>query len=45
MSRGGLALPRKFGEIITADHNVLSGESESRLEHRYDAVGVQDFNS
>ena len=33
---------RKFGDLITADHNVLNEESESRNSHRY-AVVVQDL--
>ena len=31
-----------FGDLITADHKVLSEESESRNNHRY-AVVVQDL--
>ena len=31
-----------FGDLITADHNILSEESESRNNHRY-AVVVQDL--
>ena len=31
-----------FGDLITADHKVVSGESESRYNHRY-AVMVQDL--
>ena len=31
-----------FGDLITADHKVLSDESESRNNHRY-AVVVQDL--
>ena len=33
---------RKFGDLITADHKVLSGGCESRNNHRY-AVVVQDL--
>ena len=33
---------KKFGELITADHNFLSEESESRNNHRY-AMVVQDL--
>ena len=41
---GGTVVPRAedFGDLITADHNVLSEESESRNNHRY-AVVVQDL--
>ena len=37
------AVPRaeKFGDLITADHKVLSDSFESRNNHRY-AVVVQD---
>ena len=37
-------MPRaeQFGDLITADHKVLSEESESRNNHRY-AVVVQDL--
>ena len=42
--RNGGAVPRaeKFGDLITADHNVLSEEGESRHNHRYTVV-VQDL--
>ena len=42
--RNGEAVPRaeKFGDLITADHKVLSGNCESRNNHRY-AVVVQDL--
>ena len=42
--RTGGALPRaeKFGDLITADHKVLSEGGESRDNHR-DAVVVQDL--
>ena len=33
---------RKFGDLITADHKVLSEGCESRNHHRY-AVVVQDL--
>ena len=33
-----------FGDLITADHKVLSEESESRNNHRF-AVVVQEFNT
>ena len=33
---------KNFGDLITADHKVLSEESESRNNHRYAAV-VQDL--
>ena len=38
------AVPRaeKFGDLITADHKVLSDNSESRSNHRY-AIVVQDL--
>ena len=41
--RNGEAVPRaeKFGDLITADHKVLSDSCESRNNHRY-AVVVQD---
>ena len=41
--RNGGAVPRaeNFGDLMTADHKVLSEESESRNNHRY-AVVVQD---
>ena len=42
--RTGEAAPRadKFGDLITADHKVLSDNCESRNNHRY-AVVVQDL--
>ena len=42
--RNGEAVPRaeKFGDLITADHKVLSEKCESRNNHRY-AVVVQDL--
>ena len=42
--RNGGAVPRavNFGDLITADHKVLSDNSESRNNHRY-AVVVQDL--
>ena len=42
--RNGEAVPRadKFGDLITADHKVLSDNCESRNNHRY-AVVVQDL--
>ena len=42
--RNGEAVPRaeKFGDLITADHKVLSDKCESRNNHRY-AVVVQDL--
>ena len=42
--RNGGAVPRaeNFGYLITADHKVLSENSESRNNHRY-AVVVQDL--
>ena len=41
--RNGEAVPRaeNFGDLITADHKVLSDNCESRNNHRY-AVVVQD---
>ena len=41
---GKASLPRaeKFGDLMTADHKILSEESESRNNHRY-AVVVQDL--
>ena len=40
----GTVVPKadNFGVLITADHKVLSEESESRHNHRY-AVVVQDL--
>ena len=42
--RTGAAVPRAeiFGDLITADHKVLSEGCESRHNHRY-AVVVQDL--
>ena len=42
--RNGEAVPRaaNFGDLITADHKVLSDNCESRNKHRY-AVVVQDL--
>ena len=42
--RAGTVVPRAehFGDLITADHKVLSEESESRNNHRH-AVVVQDL--
>ena len=42
--RVGTVVPREehFGALITADHKVLSEESDSRDNHRY-AVEVQDL--
>ena len=42
--RAGTVVPRAeiFGDLITADHKILSEESESRNNHRY-AVVVQDL--
>ena len=42
--RAGTVVPRAehFGDLITAEHKVLSEESESRNNHRY-AVVVQDL--
>ena len=42
--RNGGAVPRAeiFGELITADHKVLSENCESRNNHRYATV-VQDL--
>ena len=43
--RTGTVVPRAehFGDLITADHKTLSEESESRNNHRYAAVVVQDL--
>ena len=43
--RNGGAVPRaeNFGDLITADHKVLSEGCESRNNHRY-AVVVQDLS-
>ena len=42
--RAGTVVPRaeNFSDLITADHNILNEESESRNNHRY-AVVVQDL--
>ena len=42
--RAGTVVPRAehFGDLITADHQILSEESESRNNHRHAAV-VQDL--
>ena len=42
--RKGEAVPRavNFGDLITADHKILSDNCESRNNHRY-AVVVQDL--
>ena len=42
--RAGTVVPRaeNFGDLITADHKILSEESESRNNHRY-AVVAQDL--
>ena len=42
--RNGEAVPRaaNFGDLITADHKVLSDSCESRNNHRY-AIVVQDL--
>ena len=44
--RNGEAVPRatNFGDLITADHKVLSDNCESRNNHRY-AVVVQDLTT
>ena len=44
--RNGRAVPRaeNFGDLITADHKVLSIRCESRNNHRY-AVVVQDLDT
>ena len=44
--RAGEAIPRaeSFGDLITADHKVLSEGCESRNDHRY-AVVVQDLET
>ena len=43
--RIGGAVPgaEKFGDLITADHKVLSESCESRNNHRYAVVVVQDL--
>ena len=35
MCTDGVVPPTKFGEVITADHKVLSEDNESKLERRY----------
>ena len=44
--RNGEAVPRavNFGDLITADHKVLSDNCESRNNHRY-AIMVQDLTT
>ena len=44
--RNGEAVPRavNFGDLITADHKILSDHCESRNNHRY-AVVVQDLET
>ena len=44
--RAGTVVRRaeRFGDLITVDNKVLSGESESRHNHRY-AVVVQDVDT
>ena len=44
--RNGEAVPRaaNFGDLMTADHKVLSDNCESRNNHRY-AVVVQDLST
>ena len=44
--RAGTVVPKadNFGDFITADHKILSEESESRSNYRY-AVVVQDLAS
>ena len=44
--RAGAAMPRasNFGDLVTADHKVLSEGRESRNNHRY-AVVVQDLTT
>ena len=44
--RNGEAVPRaeNFGDLITADHKVLSENCESRNSHRY-AIVVQDSDT
>ena len=39
---GAAPRPENFGDLITADHNVLSESCESRSNHRY-AIVVQDL--
>ena len=41
-SGGAVNRAENFGDLITADHNVLSDNCESRNNHRY-AVVVQDL--
>ena len=41
-NRGAVPRAEKFGDLITADHKVLSDNCESRNNHRY-AVVVQDL--
>ena len=45
--RAGRVVPRagNFGDLITADHKTLSGESESRNNHRYCRGGTRFGNS
>ena len=42
LAEGAVPRAENFGDLITADHKVLSGGCESRNNHRY-AVVVQDL--
>ena len=44
MRKDVLEHPERFGEVITAGHEVLGEESESIVQHPY-ALVVQDFFS
>ena len=41
-NEGSIPRAARFGDLITADHKVLNGRSDSRNNHRY-AVVVQDL--
>ena len=45
-TRAGTVVPRaeKFGDLITADHKILSEGSESRNNHRYDPCQTKNFS-
>ena len=38
-----IKVAERFGDVITADHKILTEEQESRKHHKYAAVVVQDL--
>ena len=38
MRRDGPELSEQFGALLTADHRILSEESESRMQHRHPVI-------